>query len=77
MQIHVGFTNNSQQISLSVDLTEAQIVALVATHCGADAPNEPLVLADTCGRQLIVAPGRLAYIETLPERTQKVGFGIG
>ena len=38
---------------------------------------EPLVLADTSGRQLIVAPGRLAYIETLPERTQKVGFGIG
>lgn len=75
MQINVGMTDTAQQISLSVDLSEAELTELVATHTRPEAG--PLRLTDRSGRTLLVAPGRLAYIEILPERTQKVGFGVG
>lgn len=75
MQINVGFTSAARQVSLTTDLTVDEITSLLTTHAGPDA--DPLVLTDTSGRTLVVAPGQLAYIEVLPERSQQVGFGVG
>lgn len=72
MQIQVGFTHNQRQVNLTIDANADALADILERSA-----SETTTLVDTSGRTLIVAPGQLAYIEVMPERTQKVGFGVG
>ncbi|MBD3690176.1 DUF3107 family protein [Nanchangia anserum] len=75
MQIHVGTTGPGQQLNLTVDMTADELAQVAEANQGDSA--RAITLREESGRSLIIAPRQLSYIEILPERTQKVGFGVG
>lgn len=70
MEIRIGVTHSSRELSLETDMSAADLTALVET-----AINELLLtVTDTKGRTVLVPGARINYVEYSTEEPRRVGF---
>ncbi|MDO4241304.1 MAG: DUF3107 domain-containing protein [Microbacteriaceae bacterium] len=71
MDIRIGILHVQRELTLETDLSAQEVQQRVAE---AVKTGEALQLTDTKGRELLIVPQNLAYVEIGTESGRKVGF---
>ncbi|GAB2866382.1 DUF3107 domain-containing protein [Lentzea nigeriaca] len=73
MEIRIGVADSPRELTVTSDLTPAEVEAQVAD--AVSGKSAVLTLVDAKGGRFVVPAGRVAYVEIGPQDSRKVGFG--
>jgi hypothetical protein len=73
VEIRIGVADSPRELTVTSDLTPAEVEAQVAD--AVSGKSAVLTLVDAKGGRFVVPAGRVAYVEIGPQDSRKVGFG--
>jgi ABC-type phosphonate transport system ATPase subunit len=73
VEIRIGVADSPRELTVTSDLTPAEVEAQVAD--AVSGKSAVLSLVDAKGARFVVPAGRVAYVEIGPQDSRKVGFG--
>ncbi|GGU74584.1 DUF3107 domain-containing protein [Lentzea flava] len=73
MEIRIGVADSPRELTVTSDLTPAEVEAQVAD--AVSGKSAVLTLVDAKGGRFVVPASRVAYVEIGPQDSRKVGFG--
>ncbi|MET8760953.1 DUF3107 domain-containing protein [Lentzea sp. NPDC004782] len=73
MEIRIGVADSPRELTVTSDLSPAEVEAQVAD--AVSGKSAVLSLVDAKGARFVVPAGRVAYVEIGPQDSRKVGFG--
>jgi len=70
-EVRIGISDSNQELNIECAASQDEVVKLVSSALNS---NQTLNLVDTKGRQILIAPSKVSFVEVGQSSERKVGF---
>ena len=70
-EVRIGISDSNQELNIECANSQDEVVKSVSEALNS---NQTLNLSDTKGRQILISPSKIAFVEVCQSSERKVGF---